>query len=179
MHLVITTDSITQARTPRNHPSKIPQVAIRSSTTHSDQDQSQPERTEDILDSLAGRQVNALDHSTEIQIWDVILSFKKSFELFLQYLTCKLNVFVRSHDIGSLLITVECSSLQILEGLWQDYCNGHLTNVAQERLVTPQVLEKLGFTEIKLKTSISKEEYEKGKWIFKNSSGMSQTFHVT
>ncbi|KAJ7371745.1 Death effector [Desmophyllum pertusum] len=111
------------------------------------------------------------DHPTEIDIWNVILSFKESFGLLKQYLRYKLNVDVRSHDVGSLLITVECSSLQILEGLWEDYCSGHLNEITQEVLVTPQVLEKLGLTDVKLKTYISEEEYEKGKQIFMDNSG--------
>lgn len=79
-------------------------------------------------------QLNPLDPPTELQMWNVILSFKKSFELFLQYLGYKLNVFVRGHDVGSLLITVEYSSLQVIEGLWEDYSSGHLNEIAQEIL---------------------------------------------
>ena len=78
---------------------------------------------------------------------------------------------MRSHDVGSLLLTVECSSFQILEGLWEDYSSGHLNKIAQEILVTAEVLEKLGLDEVKLTTFISEEEYEKGKQIFMESSG--------
>ena len=108
---------------------------------------------------------------TETDIWTVVLSFKKSFHLFLQYLRNKLNVFVRHHDLGSLLITVECSSLQTLEELWKDYTSGHLNKVAQETLVTDAVLDKLGLTGVKLTTFISEEEYEKGKQIFMTKLG--------
>ena len=117
------------------------------------------------------RQLNQQDPPTEIHIWNVILSFKEPFLLFLQYLGNKLNVFVRSHVVGSLLITVECSSLQILEGLWEDYWRGHLNEFAQEVLVTADVLEKLSLTDVKLKTFISEEEYERGKQIFMDNSG--------
>lgn len=128
------------------------------------------ERAEDVSDSEE-LQLNPLDTPPEIHIWTVILSFKKSFELFLQYLGYKLNVFVRNLDVGSLLITVECSSLQILEGLWEDYRSGHLDAIAQEMLVTAEVLEKLGLTDVKLKSFISEEEYEKGKQIFMDHLG--------
>ncbi|KAL9971615.1 hypothetical protein ACROYT_G017804 [Oculina patagonica] len=111
-------------------------------------------------------QLNPLDPPTELQMWNVILSFKKSFELFLQYLGYKLNVFVRGHDVGSLLINVEYSSLQVLEGLWKDYSSGHLNEIAQEMLVTAEVLEKLGVNEVKLKTFISEDEYDNGRQIF-------------
>lgn len=36
----------------------------------------------------------------------------------------------------------------------------------EETLVTPDVLEKLGLSELKLKTTISEEEYEKCKELF-------------
>ena len=74
-------------------------------------------------------------------------------------------------DVGSLLITVECSSLQILQGLWEDYRSGHLNEIAQQMLVTAEVLEKLGLAEVRLKTFISEEEYENGKLILKDISG--------
>ena len=74
-------------------------------------------------------------------------------------------------ELGSLSITVRCSSLQILEGLWKDYISSHLTQVVQETLVTDDVLEILGLDELKLKVFISEEEYEKGKKVFADSSG--------
>ena len=109
---------------------------------------------------------------TERRMWDVILSAKeRTLSLLFYYFGYVRKVFVRSHDVGSLLITVECSSLQILEELWEDYRNGHLTEIAQEILVTAEVLEKLGLDEVRLETFISEEEYEKGKQIFMDSSG--------
>ncbi|KAJ7381856.1 death effector domain-containing [Desmophyllum pertusum] len=115
-------------------------------------------------------QLNQQDPPTEEDIWNVILSFKESFLLFAKYLRYKLNLGVRRCDVGSLLTTVECSSLQSLEGLWEDYCSGHLNEIAQEVLVTTNVLEKLGLTDVKLKTFLSEEEYEKGKQIFMDNS---------
>ena len=129
------------------------------------------QRAENDVSNSGELQPNPSDAPTEIQIWTVIMSLKESFELFLQYLRYKLNVFVRNHDVGSLLITVECSSLEILEGLWEDYRSGHLNAIAQEILVTAEVLEKLGLDEVRLKTFISEEEYENGKLIFKDISG--------
>jgi len=131
-----------------------------------------PEHEQAEAESFPGREIrsNQQDPPTEIDMWKVILSFKNSFNLFLQYLTCKLNVVVQHLDVGSLLITVECRSLQILEGLWEDYSSGHLNQVARETLITAEVLEKLELTEVTLKTSISVEQYEKGKQIFMDSS---------
>ena len=107
---------------------------------------------------------------TQLDIWKVILSFKDSFNLFLEYLRVRLGVGIASHeDVGRLLITVTCSSLQILEGLWEDYCSDHLNEVAEQKLVTAQVLEKLHLREVKLKTTIAKEEYQKCKKVFLGS----------
>ena len=107
----------------------------------------------------------------DIDIWNVILSFQESVDLILRYLWSKLHLLVRNDEVGSLHITVECNSLQVLEGLWEDYRSGHLNSVAQVMLITPQVLEKLGLTELKLKTFISKDQYEKVKKLLEASPG--------
>ena len=111
------------------------------------------------------------DHTTELDYWNLILSLRRPLQSFCQYLKNVLNVVVRRHDTGSLLLTVECRSLQILERLWKDYCSGHLNKMAQESLITAEVLEKLGLSEIKLKLFISEEEYERGKQIFRETKG--------
>ena len=87
----------------------------------------------------------------DIDVWDVILSFKEAVDLFLRYLSSKLHLRVRNKGKGSWYITVECSSPQVLEGLWEDYRSGHLNSVAQEMLITQQVLERLGLTKLKLR----------------------------
>ena len=115
-------------------------------------------------------------HTTELDYWNLILSLRRPLQSFCQYLKNMLNVVVRRHDTGSLLLTVECRSLQILEGLWKDYCSGHLNEMAQESLITAEVLEKLGLSEIKLKIFISKEEYERGKQIFRETKGDPDSF---
>ena len=107
----------------------------------------------------------------DIDVWNVILSFKESVDLFLRYLRCKLHLLVRNNEVGSWHITVECSSLQVLEGLWEDYRSGHLNSVAQVLLITPRILKKLGRTELKMMTFISKDQCEKGKKLLKASSG--------
>ena len=95
-----------------------------------------------------------------VNIWHVILSFKNSFNLLVEYLRLKLGVNVQDSRLGSLVITVSCNSLQVLEELWEDYRSSHLNEVIQETLVTAEVLEELGLSEVKLKTIISEEEYK-------------------
>ena len=62
-------------------------------------------------------------------------------------------------DKGSLVLTVKCNSLAILEGLWEDYSAGRLSDLAQTFLVTEEILQELGLVEVKLKTTILEEDY--------------------
>ena len=133
-----------------------------------------PEANNPLLpepEQAAGADDPEPNNPPDIDVWDVILSFKESADLFLRYLSSKLHLLVRNIGKGSWHIRVECSSSQVLEGLWEDYRSGHLNSVAQEMLITPQVLEKLGRTELKLKTFISEDQYEEGKKLLKASSG--------
>lgn len=99
------------------------------------------------------------------------MAFKDSFRLLFRYLKNNLNALVEDIELGSLLITVKCSSLQILEGLWKVYKRGYLNQVVQKTLVTHEVLEILGIDEVKLIVSISEQDYERGKQIFADNSG--------
>ena len=72
----------------------------------------------------------------------------------------EMRLIITGVSIGSLLITVKCDSLQILERLWEDYSCGHLGEVVQRYFVTEEILTELGLAEVKLKTTISEEEYE-------------------
>ncbi|KAJ7388929.1 hypothetical protein OS493_034855 [Desmophyllum pertusum] len=78
---------------------------------------------------------------------------------YLRYMQDMRKVLIVDLKQGSLIITVECSSLEILEGLWEDYCTGHLNEMAQKFLVTEDLLKELGLTEAKLTTTILEEEY--------------------
>ena len=78
---------------------------------------------------------------------------------FLEYMEKVRKVIVIEYNQGSLIITVKCSSLQILEELWADYRSGHLNEMAQEFLVTEDILNELGLVEVKLTVTIVEEEY--------------------
>ena len=82
---------------------------------------------------------------------------------FLAYMK-EMRLIFTGVDIGSLLITVKCDSLQILERLWEDYSSGHLGEVVQRCFVTEEILTELSLTELKLKTTISEEEYKACKF---------------
>ena len=72
----------------------------------------------------------------------------------------KMRFIITGFAMGSLLITVRCDSLQVLERLWEDYSLGHLGDVVQRCFVTEEILTELSLAELKLKTTISKEEYK-------------------
>ena len=112
----------------------------------------------DMVTEIKSKQCESFDKDN-VDIWHVILSFKKSFNLLVEYLKIKLGVDVQDSRLGSLVVTVSCNSLQVLEGLWEDYQSGHLNEMIQETLVTTEVLKELGLSELKLKTIISEEEY--------------------
>ena len=70
------------------------------------------------------------------------------------------KVLIVDTQSGSLIITVECRSLEILDELWCDYCNGSLNGKVQKFLVTEEILQELGVIKVKLTTSILEEDYK-------------------
>ena len=55
---------------------------------------------------------------------------------YVKYLKEVRKVLLIDVQPGSLIITVECRTLQILDELWQDYCTSHLNEMAQQFLVS-------------------------------------------
>ena len=104
----------------------------------------------------------------------------KQWELngFLQYLEVVRKVLFVDAQEGSLIITLECSSLEILEGLWEDYCSGHLNEMAQKYLVTEDVLKKFGLIEVKLRTKILEEDYTACRAYFLQSAGECKSLRI-
>ena len=98
-------------------------------------------------------------------------STPEEFSAFVQYLTELRRVLIVSIHSGSLIIKVKCSTLEILEDLWEDYCIGHLNEMAQKHLVTEEILKRLDLTELILTTSISDEKYRECKNYFLNCHG--------
>ena len=89
----------------------------------------------------------------------------------IRYLKIKLGVDVQRCRLGSFVITVSCSSLEVLEALWNEYRTGRLNEVVQDTLVTREVLEKLELSEVELRTIISEEDYLSYKDFLKNRLG--------
>ena len=72
---------------------------------------------------------------------------------------------------GSLIITVQCPSLESLESLWNGYCSGYLNDIVERFLVTDELKRKLGMDNVRLKTTIEEENYLICKKAFIENSG--------
>lgn len=129
-------------------PSSQPQVVTTSDST------------QEVLSMIASKYFQILDPSTPEEL-----------NGFIEYMKKVREVIIVDVKTGSLIITVECSSLQILDELWIDYKTGHLNEMAQKYLVTEDVLKAFGLTELKLKTTIVEEEYTACREVFLTSLG--------
>ena len=82
----------------------------------------------------------------------------------------EMDVIITGVSIRSLVMTVKCVSLQILEDLWEDYSSGHLGEVVQKCFVTEEILKELNLAELKLKTTMVEEEYKACKVYFEKNA---------
>lgn len=78
---------------------------------------------------------------------------------FVKYLREVREVLVLDVRTGSLIFTLECGSLKILDDLWEEYNTGHLNEVAQLYLVTNDILKEFGLSSFKLVSNIKEEDY--------------------
>ena len=115
--------------------------------------------SQEVLNSIATKYLQELNPSTP-----------EEFNKFIQYMKEVRKVIVVDVQNGSLILILECSSLQILDELWEDYCTGHLNEVAQKFLVTDEILKEFGLAEVKLTTTINEEEYKACRELLLNSS---------
>ena len=98
---------------------------------------------------------------------------------FCRYLSDVRQLLIVDTKIGSLIITVRCSSLRILDELWEDYRTGHLKEVAERYLVTEDILQQLGLDSVELTLTISEEEYKAYRKNFLKNEGRYQKTLVT
>ena len=71
--------------------------------------------------------------------------------------TRDVNLITAAED--SIIIVVECPTLESLERLWADYLTGHLDKVAEQYLVPEEIKNELNLETIHLKTTIEEESY--------------------
>ena len=121
---------------------------------------------------LQGSQQNRPD------LWPAICSDKKALKKVGEYLK-SIGVDLHRFIQSSLIITVSCSSLEVLEALWKDYRTEHLNEVIQDTLVTAEVLEKLDLIKVELRTIISEEDYTSYKDFLNYRQGMIKFIQMT
>ena len=131
-----------------------PKTPVLSGYTQPENEVSQPS-VEEVLTVIADKYLKATP-----------LKNKDDLDSFLAYMK-EMRLTITGVRVGSLLITVKCDSLQILERLWKDYSSGHLGKVVQRCFVTEEILTELSLAELKLQTTISEEEYMACKMYFK------------
>ena len=90
---------------------------------------------------------------------------REEYNIFMEYLR-EIKVIIKDVREGSLVITVKCESLQSLEKLWTDYSSGHLGEMVQNCFVTEKILKEHNLTELRLKTTMDREEYNATKVYF-------------
>ena len=116
--------------------------------------------TQEVLNVIALKRFKKIDPSNPEEL-----------DGFVRFLSEVRNVLVLDVQSGSLIVTVLCSSLKVLDALWYDYCTGHLNDMAQKYLVTKDILKEFNLTELKLTTTIQGEEYIDARKFFLQGSG--------
>ena len=82
----------------------------------------------------------------------------------------EMRLIITGVSEGSLMITVKCESLMILEELWTDYSSGRLGEVVQNCFVTEKILKELNLAELRLKTTMDIEGYNVCKMFFEKNT---------
>lgn len=90
------------------------------------------------------------------------------FESFLCYLK-EMRLVIAGVNVGSVIISVICASLEILEALWATCKTGHMDEVAQKLLITNDFIREFG--DVKITVTISEEEYKACRAYFLQLSG--------
>ena len=115
-----------------------------------------------------------------IEVEDFPVTTQEELHNFCSRLRLKLNVDLIHKREGSLILTVHCRTLEILEQLWEDYCLGHLDEVAEECFLTDETTktkEEMGEQSeddadtVGLETTILKEDYLRCKNFLTELSG--------
>ena len=96
-------------------------------------------------------------------------SSKEDFDDLIEYMSTVKGIVTQDVTVRSLLITMKCRSLLVLEQLWTDYTSGHLNEMVQKCLVTEDILNDLGLSELKLCTIVKENDYKACKQILQES----------
>ena len=98
-------------------------------------------------------------HLTETVQDYVKFNSNPSIEAFTVHLITVYQASLVTVGNGSVIVIVECPTVEILEHLWNDYLSGELDKVAERCFVTDELKKKLNLETICLKVCIKKENY--------------------
>ena len=87
------------------------------------------------------------------------------------YIEQAFNCAVMTFVTGSLIMIVQCPTLESLESLWNGYCSGYLNDIIESFLVSEELKKKLGRDKVRLKTTIEEENYYICKKALMETSG--------
>ena len=87
------------------------------------------------------------------------ISTQEGLVAFNSHLSGALKLHIKQIKSSSLILVVQCHTLEILERLWTDYRSGHLNEVAEHCLVTERIKRKFDVESLALKTTIVEEDY--------------------
>lgn len=87
------------------------------------------------------------------------LSTPGSVSAFIEHITKAYNLAVQAVEWGSLIVTVQCLTLESLEKLWNDYRSGCLNDIAERFLVTSELKRKLNLENFRLTITIEEGNY--------------------
>lgn len=90
---------------------------------------------------------------------DTDISTREGLAVLNAYLSGALGLLTKQIRPGSLMLVVQCRTLEILERLWTDYESGHLNEVAESCLVSEKIRRKFDIESLTLKTTIDREDY--------------------
>ena len=87
------------------------------------------------------------------------ISTKEGLVAYYSHLSGALSLHIKQIKSSSLILVVQCRTLEILKRLWTDYRSGHLNEVAEHCLVTERIKRKFDVESLTLKTTIVEADY--------------------
>ena len=141
--------------------SEIPRVEVSSGSRRANVENTAVPSPQDILSLISSKYLQICDMST-----------REDLNEFLVYMERMHRAVVVDVKPGSIIVMVECVSLEILEGVWEDYNSGHLNEIVQKFLVTEEILKAFGLAEVKLSTTIEVEDYKSCHKLLLKIAGM-------
>ena len=125
------------------------EINTESVTTRNPENHSQlQQKSSEMFNILAKEYLEGRDISTQ-----------EGYAGYISFLSGAFNLHIKLMKSSSLILVVQCRTLEILERLWINYQSGYLNEVAESCLVTKEIRRKLDIQSLTLKTTIDKEDY--------------------